>query len=147
MHKQPGEGEEVRRLFFEHVPEVSEGSVEIKGIARQSGYCTIVAVHSRTSTVDAVGACVGQRGVHIKTIVRHLAGEKIDVVLWSDSLEHFLKNLFAPATVEGIVFNDAAHSATLFTNFDDKALVMGPDGCRLKLVSRLVGWELRAETG
>jgi transcription antitermination factor NusA-like protein len=69
------------------------------------------------------------------------------VVLWSESLERFLMNLFAPTKVEGIIFNEAAHSATVFTNLDDKASVMGHGGSRIELVSRLVGWDLRAETG
>jgi len=147
MNSQPDEVEEARRLLHEHVPEVASGALEIKGIARERGYRTIVAVHSKDSNVNAVGACIGQQGIHVKTIVRQLAGEKMDVVLWSESLERFLKNLFAPAKVEGIIFNEAAHSATIFTSPDYMALLIGPGGSRLKLASQLVGWDLRAETG
>jgi N utilization substance protein A len=126
---------------------VADGSVEIKGIARQPGLRTIVAVHSTVSSVSAVGDCVGQRGIHVKTIVRCLSGEKIDIVLWSNSLEDFLKNLFAPARIEGFIFNDSAHSATIFTSLEDKALIVGPERSKLKLVSQLVGWDLHVETG
>jgi N utilization substance protein A len=147
MHSQPEDIEEVRRLFHEHVPEMASGVIEIKGIARAAGKRAIVAVHSTSENVDPVGSCVGERGIRIKTIVRELRGEKFDVVRWSDSLEELLINSLTPAKIDGIYPNEAAHRAVIFTSLEDKASMMRDDGLRLKLVSRLVGWELQVETG
>jgi N utilization substance protein A len=147
MKAQPDEIEEVRRLFHEHVPQVASGVVELKGIARERGYLTIVAVRSIDSSVEAVAACVGERGVRIKTIKRHLTTETINIVLWSDSLERFLNNLFAPVKIEGIILNEVARYATLFTSLDDKALLISRGEMRLKLGSRLTNWDIHVETG
>jgi transcription termination/antitermination protein NusA len=147
MHSQPGEIEEVRRLFREHVPEVASGLVQIKGIARAPGKRVIVAVHSADASVDPIGSCVGERGIRVKAIVQELGGEKLDIVRWSDSLETLLINSLSPAKIDEIYPNEAARRAIIFTNIGDKALLMQDDGLRLKLVSRLVGWDLQVETG
>jgi transcription termination/antitermination protein NusA len=147
MRSQPDEIEEVRRLFHEHVPEVASGVIEIKGIARTLGKRAIVAVRSTDESVDPVGSCVGQRGIRVKTIVRELRGEKLDIVRWSDSLEELLINSLSPAKIDAIYPNESTHRAIIFTNIDDKASIMHNDGLRLKLVSCLVGWDLQVETG
>lgn len=147
METQPDEIEEVRRLFHQHVPEVASGVVEITGIVRNRGERTIVAIHSHDPSIDPVGSCVGERGIRVKTIGRELQGEKLDLVRWSDSLETFLTHLVAPAKVEGVILNEVARHAIIFTNPDQKALARGRDGSRLKLISRLVGWELQIESG
>ena len=147
MHSQPHEIEEIRRLFYQHVPEVASGVVKIKGIARAPGKRAVVAVHSTSDNVDPVGSCVGERGVRVKTIVRELRGEKIDLVRWSDSLEELLINSLSPAKIDDIYPNEGAHRAIIFTSIEDKKSIMQDDGLRLKLVARLVGWELQVETG
>lgn len=139
MRPQSDEIEEVRRLLHEHVPEIANGIVEIKGIERVRGMRVIVAVHSEDSQVNPVWSCIGQQGSRVKTILRQLQGERIDVVRWSHSPETFLTNLCAPAKIEGVMLNETAHSAVIFTSPDYKSLVRGKNGSRLEMISRLVG--------
>ena len=147
MHAPSDGSEEVRHLFHEQVPEVASGVIEIKGIARERGRRVMVAVHSNDESIDPVASCVGQRGIRAKTMVQELGGEKLDVVRWSDSLKTLLTNSLVPAQIDDILTNDTARHAIIFTNVEGKQAILGPDGLRLKLVSRLVGWDLQAETG
>jgi N utilization substance protein A len=143
MHRQPDEGEEVRRLFHEHVPQVASGVVEIKGIARMHGQRTILAVHSTDSSVDPVGSCVGERGIHVKAIVQQLSGEKIDIVRWSDSVEEFIRNLLAPARAERIILDGGTHRATIYASPDLRSLIIGRHGSTLEMMSQLAGWDIQ----
>src|SRR5437867_2596218 len=93
------DNDEVRRLLSEHVPELADGAVEVKGIARELGRRCIVAVHSSDAKICPVGACVGRRGERIKSMVRALPGDKVDIVRWADSLHDFIQNLLTPAKV------------------------------------------------
>jgi N utilization substance protein A len=147
MQPEPPEISEVRRLFHEHVPDISSGVVEIKAIAREPGKLVIVAVSSNDERVDPVASCVGERGVRVKTILRQLAGGKIDVVRWSDSLKTFLTNTLAPRRIDDVFIDEAAHRAIVFTNSEDKQSILGNGGLRLRVVSRLVDWDLQVETG
>src|SRR5207247_135898 len=99
--------EEIRQLLLEHVPEIASGVIEIKGIVREPGRKTIIAVHSTDPAVDPVGACVGLRGLRVKTIVGILSGEKLDIVRWSDSLSLFVRHLLAPAQVSEVKVDSA----------------------------------------
>ncbi len=143
MHAQSDGSQEVRQLFHEHVPELASGIVEIKGIAREPGQRTIVAVHSTDSNIDAVGAFVGERGKRVRAIVQQMSGEKIDIVRWSDSVEQFICNLLAPAKVERIALENATHRATIHARRDQRSLIIGRQGSRVHLMSRLVGWDLQ----
>ena len=142
MSTPSNDNDEIRRLFTEYVPEVAIGVVEIKSIARERGKRSIVAVHSSRSSVCPVGSCVGPNGVRAKTMIRQLPGEKLDIVRWSESIEEFIRNALAPAKVERIVLDAAAHRATLHASREYLALIDGRQGARRELVSKLVGWHI-----
>jgi len=134
---------ELRRILSEHVPEIASGAVEIKGIAREAGQRSIVAVHASDARVCPVGSCVGRRGEIVKSVMRALPGDKIDIVRWSESLHDFVRNLLAPAKVEHISFDTAAHFATVKVSAGSAERLTGDGGVKLRLASRLVGWDLR----
>jgi N utilization substance protein A len=142
MSAPPNDDDEVRRLLNEHVPELVSGAVEIKGIAREMGRRVIIVVHSSDASVCPVGSCVGPRGSRIKTIMKALSGDKIDIVRWSESTRDYINNLLAPAKVEHLAFDTAKHRATV-TVSGDSAKLTTDGGIRLRLVSRLAGWDLR----
>ena len=142
MNTDSDANDEIRRLFREHVPEVANGVVEIKSIAREPGQRTIVAVRSSDANICPVGSCVGMQGVRVKTMIKELPGEKVDIVRWSDSIEELLRNAVAPARVARIVLDPVRHSATIYTAPEYRSLVMGRQGSRLELLSRLVGWRV-----
>ena len=143
----PNNCDVVRQLFHEYVPEVANGLIEIKGIARSTGKEVMVAVWSTDERINAVASCMGQRGIRVKTIMQSLSGEKIDIVLWSDSMKQFLMHCLNPAHIDDIHTEESARRAVIFTNFENKRLLNANDGLRLKLVSQLVGWDLQVETG
>jgi len=143
----PNNCDEVRQLFHEYVPDVANGVIKIKGIARSTGRWVIVAVWSTDEHIDPVASCMGQRGIRVKTIMQSLSGEKIDIVRWSDSVETFLINCLSPAHIDDIHTDATARRAIIFTNFDNNQLINANEGLRLKLVSQLVGWDLQVETG
>jgi N utilization substance protein A len=122
--------DQVRRLFSEQIPELASGVVEIKSIARENGRWTMVAVNASGTEVSAVGIC----SIHIKAIAKHLA-EKVDVVLWSESDEVFLRNALAPANVEQIVIEPTTRRAAIYASPENKSIIRG----RQALCSRLVG--------
>jgi N utilization substance protein A len=134
MATNSNDDEQVRELFREYVPEVASGIVEIKSIARERGLRTMVAVNAPDSDVSAVAVCVGLKGIHIKTIARQLA-EKVDVILWSESAEAFLRNALAPANVERIIIESAERRAAVYASPENKSLIKP----RQALCSRLVG--------
>jgi N utilization substance protein A len=137
------DNDEVRRLFGDHVPEIASGAVEIVGIARETGRRVMIAVHAPDAGVCPVGSCVGPRGERVKTVMRSLPGDKIDIVRWSDSEEDFIRNLLAPAKVEQITFDATAHRATVTVRADSTSRLTEDGGIRLRLASRLAGWDLR----
>jgi N utilization substance protein A len=137
------DNDEIRRLFSEHVPEIASGAVEILGIARETVRRAMIAVHASDPAVCAVGSCVGPRGERIKTVMRALPGDKIDIVRWSDSEQDFIQNLLAPAKVEGISFDAAAHQAAVKVSAESMAKLTTDGGIRLRLASRLAGWDLQ----
>src|SRR5581483_432116 len=124
MTAEPNEITELRRLFHERVPEVANGVVEIKALAREKGKRAIVAVGSSDDSIDPVGSCIEQRGTRVKTILRELGDEKLDVVRWSDSLKTFLINALSPSQIEDIFIDETAHRAIIFTNFDGKQSIL-----------------------
>ena len=106
----------------------------------------MIAVHAQEAGVCPVGSCVGPRGERVKTVMRSLPGDKIDIVRWSDSAQEFIRNLLAPARVEQIVFDTTGHRATVMISADSTARLTEDGGIRLRLASRLAGWDLQLAT-
>jgi transcription termination/antitermination protein NusA len=132
----------IRRLFELEVPEVAEGVIEIKALAREAGYRTKIAVHSVDDKVDAVGACVGVRGSRIRNIVDELGGEKIDIVRWSDSSQNLIRNALKPAEASEIALCFELGRATVVVTDDQLSLAIGKHGQNVRLAARLTGWDI-----
>ena len=140
----------VRRLLENEVPEVYDGTVEIKGIAREAGQRTKIAVMSRDENVDPRGACIGPRGARVAHIVDELEGEKIDVILWSDEPEKFIAKALSPATVVSVEITDPETKACKVTVPDHQlSLAIGNKGQNARLAARLTGYkiDIRPESG
>jgi N utilization substance protein A len=133
---------EVFAFFSQEVPEVAEGAVEIKAIARKPGVRSKVAVYSHDPSVDCVGACVGVRGCRIRRIVDRLDGERIDLVRWDESLERLISNSLQPAVVEAVVLHPAQHRATVVVKEDQLSLATGLRGVNRELASRICAWDI-----
>ncbi|MDR1093943.1 MAG: transcription termination factor NusA [Clostridiales bacterium] len=132
----------VKRLFEMEVPEIAGGVVTIKNIVREAGFRTKIAVASEDSSVDPVGACVGNRGIRVNTIVSELGGEKIDVIPWcADSLEFIARSL-SPAKVIMVEVNDEEHTAKVIVPDDKLSLAIGKSGQNARLAARLTGWKI-----
>lgn len=132
----------VRKLFNLEVPEISEGIVEIKSIAREAGERTKVAVVSKDDKVDCVGACVGIRGSRVKSIIEELRGEKIDIVRWSEDIKEFMKAALSPAVVSMIELDREQKRAKVLVAGDQLSLAIGRRGQNVCLASKLVGWDI-----
>ncbi|MCK4603063.1 MAG: transcription termination/antitermination protein NusA, partial [Phycisphaerae bacterium] len=132
----------IRTLFELEVPEVAEGIIELRILAREAGYRTKVAVNSNDDKVDAVGACVGVRGSRIRNIVDELGGEKIDIVRWSDSSQALIANGLKPAEVSEIAICFELGRATVVVNEDQLSLAIGKHGQNVRLAARLTGWDI-----
>ncbi len=132
----------VKRLFELEVPEIYEGIVEIKSIARDPGERTKIAVHSKDEKVDCVGACVGMRGSRVKNIVSELHGEKIDIVRYSSDMKEYIQAAISPAEISQIQLNPIEKKANIIVADDQLSLSIGKHGQNVRLASRLVGWEL-----
>jgi len=132
----------IRRLFEQEVPEVSERIILIKGLSREAGYRSKVAVTSTDSKVDAVGACVGVRGSRIKNIVDELSGEKIDIVRWNESSQILIGNALRPAEAREIALCFELNRATVVVNEDQLSLAIGKRGQNVRLAARLTGWDI-----
>ncbi|MBC8206984.1 MAG: transcription termination/antitermination protein NusA [Kiritimatiellales bacterium] len=132
----------VRRLFELEVSEISDGTMEIKGIAREAGYRSKVAVISHDERVDPVGACVGIRGMRVKNIVRELNGEKIDIVRWSEDTKALVTNSLAPAKLKAVDIDEATHTITVTVDGDQLSLAIGKRGQNARLTSKLIGWRV-----
>ncbi|MBI5793740.1 transcription termination/antitermination protein NusA [Candidatus Uhrbacteria bacterium] len=134
--------EMVRKLFEFEVPEVGEGLVEIKGIAREAGSRTKVAVTTSENTIDPIGACIGQRGSRIQTIIAELGGEKIDIVEWNEHPETFIANALSPAKVTSLELKKEDLSACAKVKEDQLSLAIGKGGQNVRLAARLTGWKI-----
>ncbi len=132
----------VRELFELEVPEIYEHIVEIKGLVREPGYRTKIAVASSDSRVDAVGACVGVRGSRIRNIVEELGGEKIDIVRWNETPELFIRNALSPSEIDHIEFDRNSQRVRVIVPDDQLSLAIGRKGQNVRLSSRLTGWNL-----
>ena len=132
----------IRRLFEQEVPEVTERVIEIRAMARESGFRTKLAVSSIDSKVDAVGACVGVRGSRIRNIVDELNGEKIDIVRWNESSQVLIANALKPAEVEEVSLCFELGRATIIVRDDQLSLAIGRRGQNVRLAARLTGWDI-----
>jgi N utilization substance protein A len=135
----------VRRLFELEVSEINDGTVEIRGIAREAGYRTKIAVTSVNEKVDPVGACVGMRGSRVKNIVRELNNEKVDIIRWSSDPKEFVLEALKPAKVKNLVFNIEKKSVQISVDEDQLSLAIGKKGQNARLTSRLTGWEINID--
>lgn len=132
----------VRKLFELEVPEIYEGIVEIKSIARQPGERTKIAVWSKNEKVDSVGACVGMRGNRVRNIVNELGGEKIDIVRYNDDIREYIKAALSPAQIAEIKLDKEHQKAEVLVEDDQLSLSIGKHGQNVRLASKLIGWEL-----
>ncbi len=132
----------LKRLFELEVPEIYEGIVEIKSVAREAGYRSKLAVASRDSNVDPVGACVGQKGGRVQTIVNELRGEKIDIVAWDPDIARFVANALSPAKVVSVYPEETTKAARVVVPDHQLSLAIGKEGQNARLAARLTGWKI-----
>ncbi len=130
------------KLFQVEVSEISDGTIEIKGIAREPGFRTKMAVYSRDSKVDPVGACVGMRGQRVKNIVRELNNEKVDVIPWSSDIKTFVTKALEPAKLKSIELDEKGKRLKILVAEDQLSLAIGKRGQNARLTARLTGWEV-----
>lgn len=131
----------VKKLFEEQVPEIGQGIVEVKEISREAGHRTKMAICSNDPRVDAVGACVGNRGSRVNAVVEELGGEKIDIILWNEDPLAFIYKALSPATVISVTAK-GDHSAVAIVPDDKLSLAIGRDGQNARLAARLTGWKI-----
>lgn len=139
-------GDLVRRLFEQEIPEIADGVIEIKAVAREVGYRAKVAVHSVDQRVDCVGACVGVRGNRIKNIVDELHGERIDIVRWSDARQILITNALQPAEVDEVILCEKLERAIVLVGSDQLSLAIGKRGQNVRLAKKLCGWDIEIMT-
>jgi N utilization substance protein A len=130
------------KLFQLEVSEINDGTIEIKGIAREPGFRTKMAVYSRDPKVDPVGACVGMRGQRVKNIVRELNNEKVDVIPWSADIKTFVTKALEPAQLKSIELDEKRKRVKILVSEDQLSLAIGKRGQNARLTARLTGWEV-----
>src|SRR5215470_3799830 len=135
----------VIKLFQLEVSEISDGTIEIKGIAREPGFRTKLAVWTRDEKVDPVGACVGLRGQRVKNIVRELNNEKVDIIRWDPSVRNFITNALAPAKLKAFQIDEAHKRVKITVSEDQLSLAIGKRGQNARLTSKLTGWQVDIE--
>src|SRR5213075_130853 len=138
----------IKTLFELEVPEIADGLVEIRGVAREPGYRSKIAVESHAQGVDPVGACVGPRGSRVRMVVSELRGEKIDIIPYNDEPARFVAKALSPARVREVLVDDAGKQATVIVPDDQLSLAIGREGQNARLAARLTGWriDIRSET-
>ena len=132
----------IRTLFELEVPEIADGLVEIRGVAREPGYRSKIAVESHAQGVDPVGACVGPRGSRVRMVVSELRGEKIDIIPWNNEPARFVAKALSPARVREVYIDDDTREATVIVPDDQLALAIGKEGLNARLAARLSGWKV-----
>src|SRR5262249_9156790 len=137
------ESEQVTRLFNEEVPEVVNGLVEIKAVARMPGIRSKEAIQSRSPNIDAMGVCVGVKGSRLRRIIDRLGGERIELVHWHDDPEMLIANALQPAKIDRVLLDHAQHRAKVEVSEDHLSLIAGGRGSQNReLASRLCGWQI-----
>jgi len=135
----------VEELFKLEIPEIMEGKVKVKGISRQPGERSKVAVFTKEKDIDPIGAAIGQRGVRIQTIISELGGEKIDIIEYSEDPAKFIVNALSPAKINSIILNEKEKIAKVKVTPNQLSLVIGKGGQNVKLASQLTGWKIEIE--
>ncbi len=135
----------VIKLFQLEVSEINDGTIEIKGIAREPGFRTKMAVWTRDSKVDPVGACVGLRGQRVKNIVRELNNEKVDIIPWSANIREFINNALAPAQLKSFEIDEPRKRCKILCSEDQLSLAIGKRGQNARLTAKLTGWQVDIE--
>src|SRR5262252_5195400 len=135
----------VVKLFQLEVTEINDGTIEIKGIAREPGFRTKLAVWTRDEKVDPVGACVGLRGQRVKNIVRELNNEKVDIIRWDPNVRTFITNALAPAKLKAFEIDEVSRRARIIVSEDQLSLAIGKRGQNARLTSKLTGWQVDIE--
>jgi transcription antitermination factor NusA-like protein len=129
-------------LFEIEVPEIYDGIVEIKSIAREAGARSKVAVSSRESNLDPVGACVGPKGSRVRMVVEELRNERVDVIQWDENPSSYVANALSPAKVTNVLVDEPTHYATVIVPDDQLSLAIGKEGQNARLAARLTGWHI-----
>lgn len=132
----------VEKIFATEIPEIANGLVVIKGVAREAGNRSKVAVWTGAENVDPIGSCIGQRGTRIQTIISELGGEKIDIIAFSEDAKQFVTNALSPAKILSVELDEATHSAMVKVALDQYSLAIGRGGQNVRLASRLTGWQV-----
>ncbi|MDB6025241.1 MAG: nusA [Verrucomicrobiales bacterium] len=135
----------VIKLFKLEVTELSDGTIEVKGIAREPGFRTKIAVYTRDQKIDPVGACVGLRGQRVKNIVRELNNEKVDIIPWSSDVKQFVGNALSPAKLKSFDLDEVNHRVKIWVAEDQLSLAIGKRGQNARLTSKLTGWQIDIE--
>jgi N utilization substance protein A len=130
------------KLFEMEVPELASGALEVKGVAREPGSRTKIAIASLDPHVDPVGSLVGQRGVRVSTVMAALGGERIDIIEWSEDITSFIKESLSPATVMEVELDEAGHRALVSVSEDQQSLAIGRGGQNVRLAAKLTGWNI-----
>lgn len=137
----------IEKLFTIEAPEIQNGIVEIKSIAREAGARSKIAVYSSDEHIDPVGSCVGQKGTRVNTITQELSGEKIDIIPWEENPKKFVSNSLSPAKVSAIEINEKEHKATVEVTEDQLSLAIGKGGQNVRLAAKLTGWKIDIKGG
>jgi N utilization substance protein A len=132
----------IAKLFEAEVPEIAEGIVEVKGVVREAGSRSKIAVYSHDHDVDPVGACVGMRGSRVQNVVSELRGEKIDIIPWSEDIVRFACNALQPAQVSKVYIEEDISAMEIIVADDQLSLAIGKRGQNVRLAARLTGWKL-----
>ncbi len=132
----------IAKLFEMEAPEIASGVVEIKAIAREAGSRSKIAVHSNDEHIDPVGACVGQRGVRVSTVMSEIGGEKIDIIEWSDNPAQFVEDALSPAKIDKVEINEENKRAAIEVDEDQLSLAIGKGGQNVRLAAKLTGWKI-----
>jgi len=135
----------VKKLFETEVPEIGTGAVEIKGIAREAGGRTKIAVSGKQDGLDPVGAFVGQRGIRVQSVTNEIGGEKIDIILYDEDTKVYIENAISPAKVAEITLNEKEQKATVKVPEDQLSLAIGKQGQNVRLAAKLTGWNIDIE--
>ncbi len=136
----------LKKLFELEVPEIEEGLLEIKAAARDPGSRAKIAVHSNDARIDPIGTCVGMRGSRVQSVISELAGERVDIILWSEDSATFIINALAPAEISSIMVDEEKHSMDIVVDDENLAQAIGRNGQNVRLASELTGWELNIMT-
>jgi N utilization substance protein A len=132
----------VKRLFELEVPEIHDGTVEVKSISREAGSRTKIAVWSHDENVDPIGACVGPKGSRVGSIVSELKGEKIDIIKYSEDISQYIAAALSPAQVVNVTINEESRSCRVVVVDDQLSLAIGKEGQNARLAAKLTGWKI-----